>query len=206
MPEHLIPATPGTRYVTYSGEENGARTNEQPVIGWRVTPTLAAPIVLGGNERHLPAFVVIAEGKKLFDLTTGNEMVLSLREWVQECDDSDGESMIHPKNTPKATKAEKAQKEEEAEKTIARGEYSIAFGAKNPFKCKSFWHYEDDETQFVFEIEGGEPLPDDPRVSKVNRADFTALKKDHGLVPLTRIVNAQEEPPADEEFDDGGLL
>jgi hypothetical protein len=89
---------------------------------------------------------------------------------------------------------------------VAPGEYSIVFGKKKPYKGKSFWHFEDEEHQFVFEVEGGEPLPDDPRVSKVNRADFTALKKDHGLVPLTRIVNAQEEPPADEEFDDGGLL
>lgn len=202
MPDEIIPAAPGTRFVTYTGEENGAHTNAQLVIGWRVGPTVMTPIVLGGYERHLPAFAAIAEEKKLFDPATGNVIPHKLEDWVIECDDSDGAAVIQPKNSPKAAKT----KSEEAALNVAPGEYSIVFGKKKPYKGKSFWYFEDEEHQFVFEVEGGEPLPDDPRVSKVNRADFTALKKDHGLVPLTRIVNEQPDAAATEEFDDGGLL
>lgn len=83
---------------------------------------------------------------------------------------------------------------------------SVNFGEKS-FVKNSYWIFREGEIEFLFEIEGGEPLPDDSRVTKSNRRDFLVMKKVTPVADPNGVPEDGEEDPEPEveEEDDAGL-
>lgn len=79
----------------------------------------------------------------------------------------------------------------------------LVFGTKS-HKTKSFWHWAD--ANAVFEIEGEQPYPNDPRVLKIKRDEYFNLKRDGAskIDPHAGTIEDEEEPetPAAEDEDD----
>lgn len=72
----------------------------------------------------------------------------------------------------------------------------VVFDHSKTFVKTSYWHYKDGEDEFVFEVPGGEQLPDDSRVVRSNRKDFLVLKKSCPAVKLADLVD-REQPEVD---------
>ena len=80
---------------------------------------------------------------------------------------------------------------------------------EDTFKNNSFWHYDDGEYEFVFQIDGGSPLPKaTSKCVKIKRDEMMAMKKTIDLITVEDIMNADPvdvEEPGDYEEDDDGM-
>lgn len=64
---------------------------------------------------------------------------------------------------------------------VKMGPWDIGFSDKS-YRLISSWEFRDGNTNFVFQIPGEKDVPDDPRVTKINRTEFNNLSK--GDLPL----------------------
>lgn len=82
----------------------------------------------------------------------------------------------------------------------------VTFGL-GVYKNKSFWHFKTAKAEFLFELEGGETYPDDPRVRKITRAEFFSARR---MIPVVSreevIVMGQETPEEPQPFDGEDLI
>lgn len=71
------------------------------------------------------------------------------------------------------------------------------------FKNNSFWHYDDGHLEFVFQIDGGEPLPVASKiVVKIKRDDFMTMKKAVDVWSVDDIKNPSILPDPEVDEDD----
>lgn len=62
------------------------------------------------------------------------------------------------------------------------------------FKKLSYWRFSDFPHDFIFQIEPGEPVPNDNRVQRVTRDQFALLKKEMTVVELAALWPDEETP------------
>jgi hypothetical protein len=77
---------------------------------------------------------------------------------------------------------------------------AIVFGTKS-YSTKSFWHWP--TANAIFEVEGKEPYPDDPRVLKIKREEFADLKRGGAakIDPHQGVIQEDENDHAGEPLE-----
>jgi hypothetical protein len=94
--------------------------------------------------------------------------------------------------------------------------YAIEWTTKS-YSTNSFWHYDDGEHEFVYQVDGGVNAPKaSDRNLKIKRTDMMALKKNVDMLTVDEIMNAEPLPAPEDgaedaaadmvQTDDTGLL
>lgn len=108
-----------------------------------------------------------------------------------------------------------AKQPEEPKKNNPKGkpEVEVIFGSKT-YKTKSYWFHPD--TGILFEIEPGEPYPEDPAVNKIKREEQSELRRagaQYGIAVPFKVpeeehpIHETSQQTEDEDDDDlGGLV
>jgi hypothetical protein len=86
-----------------------------------------------------------------------------------------------------------------AKRSKTRSGLRVTFGTK-VYKNKSFWHFKTEQDEFLFELEGDETCPDDPRVEKINRDQFFKARKMMDVLTMPELLGAA--PETDSEVED----
>lgn len=186
MPD-FIPAAPGTMLLIHG------KAPAIPIIGWtigksgRAEPVTPLPPV---TIQHGIAYAFVDKDFNAFVDPVYKKVFLDRDEWIEFIADKD------PGEAP----------EDGEPGAIPAAALGVAFGSKT-FVKSSFWVYKDDDYNFIFEVDGGEPLPDDSRVTKSNRKDYAALKKTLPVVEVAALLGEAEDPgeveaDLDEEAED----
>lgn len=205
----MIPAFPKTYVVEIDGSASDGFTRE-PIVAWAEDPDtpLASPIpltmqgqrrILNSDGILLPCGMVVVP---MHDITFSDT-----DEWLAGA----GKLGKRPAaDTTKHAKPESTSSEESEEVPEEAPEggspYDIQW-AKDSFKSNSWWHYDDGEYEFVFQIDGGEPHPKaTEKCAKIKRTDFTELKKTVDVLTVDEINEADPLPQSDDDEDDGDDL
>lgn len=181
-----FPAAPGT-FLIIAGPGSKDYTTI-PVVGWGIakngraepiTPVAAQPITHG-----MAYLIPIPDSGEMtiFD-PVYNKKANTLEDWLA----------FVSKKSAKVRAAEKSGE-------IPVASLGVAFGDKT-FVKTSFWIFRDGTHEFIFEVDGGEPLPEDTRVTKTNRNDYTLLKKTAKVVSVAELM-AETEGMGDSEDPD----
>lgn len=149
---NLIPAAPGTRIVEYpSNEVVAIIVGYIHVQGTRVDPVTA---LARGSAIYAHEAIQFADGS--LDYPAKGLHFERYADWEEYM-------------------SANAPKKEVPVDSPAVDTSPLKFGDKT-YNTKSFWHW--DLANAIFEIEGGQPYPNDPRAVKIKRDEFAALKRD----------------------------
>lgn len=213
----LIPAVPPAKLLAHTGEAVAV------IIGWQyLTGNYCFPVFA-----HARTGIRKNEAIQFEDGTVSHpdskEVFPSSRDWVAFADaenlenqtgEVDGAKAVTeaPKTTaaaptkPAATATVKPAAPKPAatkpEPKAPPASDKLVFGTK-AHKTKSFWHWPD--ANAVFEIEGENPYPTDPRVAKIKREEFFALKRD-GAVAIDPHAGVIQDDDQSEEEDFGDVI
>lgn len=85
----------------------------------------------------------------------------------------------------------------------ARSNLHVAFGNK-VYKNKSFWHFKTPSDEFLFELDGEQTCPDDPRCEKITRDQYFKARKLMDVLTLDELLAATDMPndDTDQEAED----
>ena len=185
-----FPAAPGTFLIT--ADPDGRNYTTTPIVGWGVakngraepiTPLAAQPV------KHGMAYLIpIPDSGEMtvFD-PVYNKKANAVEDWL---------AFVSKKSA--------SVREAEEEGTIPAAALGVAFGDKT-FVKSSFWIFRDGTHEFIFEVDGGDPLPEDTRVTKTNRKDYATLKKTVTVVSVADLMADAGEDPEPEVEDENGL-
>lgn len=192
----FVPAAPETFIVGPEGERTAVIIAWQWVTGNYMMPVfdIARTGILKQEAiQHPDGTVSHPDSKGLFN---------DVRDWV---------SYAHAHNLAEITEEVKApaktgpkpRAKADAPEDPPDPNRPIVFGTKT-FKTKSFWHWP--TANAVFEIEGEQSVPDDPRVLKVKRDEWYDFKR-AGAVEIdphagTILESEPAAEPVDETEDD----
>lgn len=191
---NTFPAQPGTILRQYDADGDYKDT---PIIGWQhIQGNMCFPVFPCGARSVGPGSVII----------------LPVNEWIPEM-------FVHPSSQTCTTERDEIEgivsealgAAEEAGETPAATTKTIAvqpdgkpdtkpinFGATT-YKTKSFWHWQ--AANVVFEIDGEQVVPSDPRVTKIKRDEYAKLKRDGAakIDPHSGLIHGDSEDPTPEE-------
>jgi len=193
----MIPANPKTYVVSVQPGSSDGYIKE-PIVAWQpdLKEPMAHPIPLTmhGQRRLLPGSAILFSCGMVSD-PTGEIAYEDVEEWLN----SNPGTRKLPAGAEAKAKATKPASEPEP---TSEG-YDIDWSGK-PFKSNSWWHYDDDEYEFVFQVDGGEDTPKaTQKVSKIKRDDFQSMKKTIDVLTLDEIAAGNDVPaPEDEDEDD----
>ena len=179
-----FPAAPGTLLLAMT--EDGYRT--EPIVGWALCKSgRAEPITPAATQpiQHGVAYLIPlpdGEGAQVFDPVYG-KTAPTVDTWLE------------------FVRAQDATVQEAAESgEIPYHALAVAFGDKTFMKA-SYWIFRDGTYEFVFEVEGMNPLPADSRVTKSNRKDFMALKKHVPVATVDDLMRGEPDEAPEVEID-----
>lgn len=184
MSDPVLPALPGTYVLIGVGIHEWC-----PVIGWEKRLTVWEPICFPVLPRDLgPTLYFIPDptdpdNPSLYD-PRANRLFRDTESWSDFYDGS-----------------EPVPVESGLEFDIGS---PVTFGDK-AYKNKSFWHFGTVKAEFLFELDGGETCPDDPRVSKINREAFFNARKTMPVVVRDEVIRMARQdiaPEIDSEVED----
>ena len=159
MSDPVLPAAPGTYVISLMADDLLAWF---PVIGWekmlgRWEPVCFPPEAIRSDKPT--CYLLPAENQavnpNVYD-PTARRTFEDLKDWQEFYE---GEI---PEKSPLGA-------------TFEIGT-PVTFGSKI-YKNKSFWHFKTTNAEFLFELDGNETCPDDPRVQKINRDEFFKARK-----------------------------
>lgn len=182
MPD-FIPAAPGSMLLVHG------KAPAIPIIGWtigksgRAEPVTPLPPV---TIQHGIAYALIDGDLTFFVDPVYKKVFLDRDEWVEFISNKDSDEAPEDGAVPAAA-------------------LGVAFGSKT-FVKSSFWIFRDGTHEFIFEVDGGDPLPEDTRVTKTNRKDYATLKKTVTVVSVADLMaDAEEDPEPKVEDGEEGL-
>jgi len=166
-----------------------------PVVGWIIEEGRPLPMTLNGKHTLIGGCAVLFPGGMVENPSDGYAFD-SIEAWLET---NPGKGKAH---APAEKAKTPAQERDEGE----MGAYDIEW-TEDTFKNNSFWHYDDGEFEFVFQIDGGEALPKATKyVVKIKRDEMMALKKNVDLLSVADIMDAKPLEVETEEDDGMDLL
>jgi hypothetical protein len=204
----MIVAQPFTYLVKLSELGEMEKT---PIIAWAPcaeNPYRAMmPMTLSGFRRMAPGMAILMPCGMVHSLDFA-VCFGSAEEWIARRFVTAGTAAAEDvrsrytvgEGTHKAPSEARATPDEPAE-THAEG-YNVEW-QKEPFKTNSFWHYDDPNYEFVFQVEGGTGMPPKPTatVVKIKRDEFMAMKKDKTVLDYADVVSGPADADEEEEED-----
>lgn len=182
---HYIPQNPPLSarlaYYTVRGDETGDLWAEPAVvIGWRIDGMSAPlPVVVGGKVGSIGCAII--HDDMLISVDTGYDYK-SRQEWL----DAEGPDMIAAGDEPAPTGDD------------ALAALDILFTDRG-FKKQSFWRFNGPgHAPFMFVVDAGDYIPEDPRVDKITRADFQKNRPSLAEVPYAALFGAPQPRSAPE--------
>jgi len=176
-----------------------------PIVGWEVQEGRPLPMTLNGRHT-LAGGAAVLHSDGLVDSPLFKFPFDTLEGWL-------GSNPGEPRKNPEAVEAKtKAPQQTGAQKrdSEANGSpYDIEW-TTGTFKNNSFWHYDDAEYEFLFQIDGGETLPKaTKKCVKIKRDEFMKLKKNIDPMTVEEIMTSEpldvEEPDDFNGDDDDGM-
>lgn len=204
---YTFPAAPGTLMLAYHPDDG--KVSLTPIVGWaNPTGLMAFPVVAVGGRSMGPLQAIEHGPEGLVSYPTASLVFRDRLEWAKYMrqnapSDADGgheEPSVEEMAEEAGTASHGADKGEGGPDTKP-----LIFGKKT-YSTKSFWHWE--AANAVFEIEGGEVYPNDPRAVKIKRDEFFTLKRDGAVKidPHAGLIldsGEPEEPEASEDDEAG---
>lgn len=196
MTTPLQPCLPETYVVEVNSQASEGFTRT-PIVGWIMEDNRPLPMTLNGKHTLVGGTAVLFPGGYVENPSFGVAFE-NVEAWLES----------NPTAARKHTASDLGPAE--GNKTVGGSEpastgsaYQIDFSGK-PFKSNSWWHYDDGEYEFVFQVDGGENTPKPTKkCEKIKRVDFQELKKTLDVLDLSDILDGEPiELPEEEEDDD----
>lgn len=197
----MIPAFPKTYVVSVEPDSSEGFVKE-PIVAWAPDPkepmAHPIPLTMHGQRRMIDGAAILFPCGMVSD-PNGDIAFESIEEWMNS---APGTRKLPEGAAAKPTKTKKPEEPEEGESV-----YDIEW-TEGVFKSNSWWHYDDGEYEFLFQIDGGEALPKaTAKCSKIKRDDFQSMKKTIDVLTVAEIMDAEPFPaPEDEDEDDADDL
>lgn len=177
-------------------------TKDIPIVGWmNITGQLALPLTPvpnPGTDKNTMVVVPPAD-------PVAGEWYFCHRATGTVCyENEDANSFMagYLEENPMPTAAEKAEpaKTQKADPQPGPDTRPLHFGSQT-YKTRSFWHWPD--ANAVFEIEGEQVYPSDPRAVKVKREEYAQFKRDGAVVidPHAGVITEEAEDEGDDFSD-----
>lgn len=200
----MLPAAPGTYVIEREDDQTVIRT---PVIAWAPDADnpyrKPHPIGVSGLQRLVDGRAIL-HPDGMVDDPSAPVTFADVDEWFAFLDaggsagssPARAEAKAKPVSKPKASAPEPEAEELQIEWTT------------KPFKTNSFYRYETDELDFIFQIDGGvnPPKQKDP-VTKIKRDEFMSLRKTVDVADVDDLMNGiypgMVEVEEDYDEDDG---
>jgi len=202
MTTPLQPCLPET-YVVEVNPQASEGFTRTPIVGWIMEDNRPLPMTLNGKHTLVGGSAVLFPGGYVENPSFGLAFE-STEAWLES-------NPTEPKHrAANLGPAQKSHKVGEEKPTKTGSAYQIDFSGK-PFKSNSWWHYDDGEYEFVFQVDGGENTPKPTKkCEKIKRVDFQDLKKTLDVLDLSDIIdghpieldNEDEDFEADEDEDE----
>jgi len=173
----LTPATTGTYAIEMSGKD----ILKTPIIAWApdAENVYSAPVPITARGT-----VTMGEGKAILH-SCG--MVMDPR--VLECFASQEEWAQFAKAGSSDTTTRQKTSRLPPEDPETASDLGIVWAAK-PFKTASFYHYSNDDVEFVFEVPAGDTVPKQKTpITKIKRSDFLGMKKSVDVGDIDELLN-----------------
>lgn len=189
----MIPASPET-YVVEVNSSSSEGYIKTPVVGWQMLAKRPLPVTLLGEHSLAVRGCAVLFPCGMVQSPMDTIAFDNIESWLES-------NPSAPKNHP-AKEAAKAP-----EKPSSGAAYDIEW-TDDVFKNNSFWAYNDGvQFEFVFQIDGGDPLPKaSKKVVKIKRDEFMTFKKTGDVLTVEEIKNADpldvEEVEEDEDAED----
>jgi len=198
----MTPTTPKTYVVTVNPGASEGYTKE-PIIGFIYDgDTPVKPITINGANLLTKGSAVMFFCGMVSDPNTGLSFG-TVEEWLDSAPTTSKAPAKHTeKAAPKRTPAQERDEEEMGDEDGPA--YDIEWTDKT-YKTNSFWHYDDGEYEFVYQVDGGEEVPKQTsKNTKIKGTELAELKKRIDKLSVEEIMSADPlpEPEIDDEDDD----
>lgn len=193
----LHPCLPETFVVEVNPQTSEGYT-KTPVLGWVFEDGRPLPMTLHGKHALIGGDTAVMFPGGMVEHPSDGLAFETVEHWLESNPGKRG-SAGHEKAVKANAPASKPSAPAEAESA-----YDIEF-SDDSYKSNSWWHYDDDEHEFLFQVDGGENIPKaTTKVVKIKRDDFHRLKKDLDVLTLAEIADADPLPVTDDFEDDEG--
>ncbi len=189
----FFPATAET-YVVEVNPQSSQGYICIPVMGWVIENNRPLPLTLNGKHTLAGACGVLFPGGMVEDIVASVAFD-TVEAWLDS----------NPGSSRKSQAPAKTKTPTPAQEPDDGSAYEIEW-TTSTFKNNSFWHYDDGEHEFVFQIDGENELPKaTKKVVKIKRDEFMAMKKNIDALTVEEIMAAEpldvEEPDDDDGMD-----
>lgn len=192
-----FPAMPGTFLRVW--DEDGD-PKDIPIVGWmNITGQLALPLTPvpnPGTDKN--TMVVVTPTDEQGEVYYCHRATGTI---YYSADDADNFMAGYLEANPMPSAPEKGDASVKTDTKAGPDTRPLHFGSQT-YKTKSFWHWPD--ANAVFEIEGEQVYPSDPRAIKVKREEYAQFKRDGAVVidPHAGVITEEAEQPAAEDEDE----
>lgn len=196
----MITANPKTYVVTVRPDSSEGFVRE-PIIGWSPNPDNSR--FLDPVTTHGPQTLGVDNGVLfscgMVSCALGDLSYSSTEEWLEAGPHTGKAKAPAGKRAPVAAKEVLTEDDGEGSTEETGSAYDITWSGKS-FKSNSWWHYDDGEYEFVFQIDGGEEVPKaTSKCNKIKRDDFQSMKKDLDVLTVDEIAGADPLPVSEDE-------
>lgn len=194
----MTPTTPKTYIVTVNSSASEGYTRE-PIIGFvydKETPVRA--VTINGANLLTKGSAVMFFCGMVSDPNTGMSFD-TVEEWLESAPTKAKTPAKHTEApAAKRTPAQERDEEEMGEESV----YDIEWTDKT-YKTNSFWHYDDGEYEFVYQVDGGENVPKaTSKNTKIKGTELAELKKSIDKLTVAEIMDADPLPAPETDDDD----
>jgi len=191
---NTFPASPGTYLRQFDADGDYTDT---PILAWQhISGNMAFPIFPVGNRSVGPGSLIYIPDGMWSHPSSGTV----LEDWT----DARAHVADFMEQHPAEPRMEKPLPKDVPVQPDGKPDLRPLHFGEQSYKTKSFWHWP--TANVIFEIEGEQVYPSDPRVVKVKRDEWAKLKRDgasvidphHGVV---QEPDEQDEQPEAEEDD-----
>lgn len=190
----MIPASPKTYVIEVNADASEGFT-KAPVVLWDWSEGRPDPVTLDGKPTMMADMAVLFPCGMVVSHWQSYAFE-STEAWL---DSNPGKGS--PAQQTKTAEPAKTKAPAEPQGDGA-GVYAITFSEK-PYKSNSWWHYDDGEYEFLFQVDGGEAIPKaTKKCEKIKRVDFQELKKTLDVLTVEDILDADPLPAPEVEEED----
>lgn len=194
----LNPCLPET-YVVEVNPQTSEGYTKTPVLGWVFEDGRPLPMTLNGKCTLIGGGIAVLFPGGMVEHPSDGLAFETVEAWLESNPGKRGGA--GHERAAKATQPSKPSGAQTRDEDAMGGAYDIQWDG-GTYKSNSWWHYDDGEHEFLFQVDGGDELPSGDHVAKIKRTEFQDMKKSLDVLTLDDIKNADPLPNVEEDEDE----
>lgn len=194
----IHPCLPET-YVVEVNPQSSEGFTRTPVMGWVIEDGRPLPMTLNGKCTLIGGDTAVEFPGGMVEHPRDGLAFENVEAWLDS--NPIKRAGAGHERAAKATQTSKPASTSAPSESAGDGAYDIQWDG-GTYKSNSWWHYDDGEHEFLFQVDGGEDLPSGDHVAKIKRTEFQDMKKSLDVLTIDDIKNADPLPNVEEDEDE----